>query len=171
VPRIAPVTVLDPGLTAALDQGVAAGAFSSDVLPRIWARRPELAGAQIALHTAFYEHAVLEERLLELARLRIAAINDCHACRVARKSDTVTEEDVACLTADDPRFTPREQAAIRFAELFALDHSRVDVAALSAHLSEEEVVELGMFCALMLGSGRLAHVLEAWDDPVSADRS
>ena len=35
---------------------------------------------------------------------------------------------------------------------------------LAAHFSLEEVVELQMFCALMLAGGRLAYVQRAWGD-------
>jgi alkylhydroperoxidase family enzyme len=79
----------------------------------------------------------------------------------------VSEEDVACLSPDDPRFTPREAAALRFAELFAADHLAIGdhvLADLGRHFSAAEVVELGMFAALMLGSGRLTRVLRAYED-------
>jgi alkylhydroperoxidase family enzyme len=103
--------------------------------------------------------------VMELVRLRIASLNDCEACKTARKSDEVSEEEIACLASDDPRFAESERAALRFAELFAVDHFSLDesvFAELARHYSNEEIVELGMFAALMLGNGRLAYVLRAY---------
>ncbi|MGX1675503.1 carboxymuconolactone decarboxylase family protein [Streptomyces sp. NPDC055400] len=145
----------------------ASRALSSDLPVRIWAHRPELAKAQLRLQREAHEGRLLDGRLMELVRLRIAAANDCRACQVARKSDDVSEEDVACLSADDPRYTAKEAAALRFAELFAMDHLAIDddvLGELHRHFTAAEIVELGMFAALMLGSGRLARALRAYED-------
>jgi alkylhydroperoxidase family enzyme len=75
----------------------------------------------------------------------------------------LTEEKIAAL--DDPTsgvFTPRERAAIRFAELMAVDHRSVDDAffeELRRHFTDAEVVELGVAIALNLGLGRLNAML------------
>lgn len=161
-----PASELDPWLRGLIDAAVESGALSTTVLARLWAYRPELAAAQVSLHTRFYDSALLEGRLLELVRLRIAAINDCQPCKLARKSDQVSEADVACLSAAGERFSPRERAALAFAEGFALSHREVGeevLGELRRHFAAEEIVELGMFVALMLGSGRLAYVLRAYD--------
>jgi alkylhydroperoxidase family enzyme len=168
-PLIAPMpdAELRPDVAAAIAQAQQDGALSSTVLPRIWARRPELAHAQIALHSRFYDSAVLPGRLLELVRLRIASINQCAVCQTSRKSNDVSEEDVACLSDDDDRFTPAERAALSYASRFASDHLSVtedEIDRLREYSSDEEVVELAMFAALMLGSGRLAYALRAFDD-------
>ncbi|WP_432199083.1 carboxymuconolactone decarboxylase family protein [Streptomyces sp. bgisy027] len=158
---------LDEELDGLIGKARASRALSSDLPVRIWAHRPALAKAQLRLQGEIHEGRLLDARLMELVRLRIAAMNDCRACQVARKSDDVSEEDVACLSSDDPRFTAREAAALRFAELFAIDHLAVDDAVLGElhrHFTAAEIVELGMFAALMLGSGRLARVLRAYED-------
>jgi alkylhydroperoxidase family enzyme len=167
-PLIDPLTVgeLPADVLAAIDVARRDGVLSSTVLPRIWARRPELARAQIALHSRFYDSSVLPGRLLELVRLRVASINRCEVCQTARKSSDVSEDDVACLGDDDDRFTPAEQAALSFATLLAADHlslGEAEMSRLREHFSAEEVVELGMFTALMVGSGRLARALRAFD--------
>src|SRR5262249_46620505 len=113
----------------------------------------------------FYRDAILPGRLLELVRLRIAAINDCQVCQTSRKSAEVSEEDVARLGVDDARFTAAEKAAIRFATALAADHLSIDkdeIAVLREHFTDEEIVELGMFAVLMVGSGRLAYALRAF---------
>ncbi len=143
------------------------GVLSSTVLPRIWARRPDLARAQIALQSRFYDSSVLPGRLLELVRLRIASLNDCEVCQISRKSDDVTEDDIACLVDADEHFSPAERAALSFVTLFSTDHLALgedEMSCLREHFSDDEVVELGMFAGLMVGSGRLARALRAFDE-------
>ena len=152
-------------VAAAITQARRDGVLSSTVLPRIWARRPELAHAQIALQSRFYDSAILPGRLLELVRLRIAGLNQCQVCQTSRKSDDVTEDDVACLADDDARFTSAERAALSFATALATDHLSIDsdeIDALRDHFTDDQLVELGMFAALMVGSGRLAYAFRAF---------
>lgn len=166
-PLIAPLDdgQLRPDVAAAIVQAQRSGALSSTVLPRIWARRPELARAQIALHSRFYDSAVLPARLLELVRLRIASINQCAVCQTSRKSDDVSEDDIACLSEDDESFTPHERAAMAFGAALAADHLSIgddEINQLREHFTDEQAVELAMFAALMIGSGRLAYALRAF---------
>ncbi|MGH7857009.1 MAG: carboxymuconolactone decarboxylase family protein [Candidatus Binatia bacterium] len=156
---------LNPELQEAIRRGQATRMLSTDVTPRVWARRPALAKAQLRVYEEIFERGVLGERLLELVRLRVASLNDCRACRVARKSVEVDEEDVACLSSDSERFDDRERLALRFAELFVLQHDQVDdvlLDELRRHFTAEEIVELGLFVAMVLGLGRLTYVLEAY---------
>ena len=66
---------------------------------------------------------------------------------------------------DDPSsdlITPRERAALRFAELMATAPHEVDdavFAELRRHFSDAEIVELGIHTALFVGFGRLNVVL------------
>lgn len=166
-PLITPVldSELPSDVAAAILQAQQDGALSSTVLPRIWARRPELAHAQIALQSRFYDCAMLPDRLLELIRLKIAQINQCQVCQSSRKSDDVSEDDIACLADDDGRFTASENAALSFATALAADHLSIgadEIASLREHFTEDEAVELGMFAALMVGSGRLAYAFRAF---------
>lgn len=167
-PLIAPIDNEDlaPDIAAAISRAQRNGALSSTVLPRIWARRPELAGAQITLQSSFYDSAILPGRLLELVRLRIAALNQCQVCQTSRKSEDVSEDDIACLSDDDGRFSPAEQAALAFATALATDHLSIgsgEIDSLLEYFSTEQAVELGMFAALMLGSGRLAYAFRAFE--------
>jgi alkylhydroperoxidase family enzyme len=166
-PLITPVrdSELPSDVAAAILQAQQDGALSSTVLPRIWAHRPELAHARLALQSRFYDSAILPGRLLELVRLRIAAINQCRVCQTSRKSDDVTEDDIACLADDDDRFTPTERAALSFATALTADHLSIgadEIDALRSHFTEDQIVELGMFAALMSGSGRLAYAFRAF---------
>jgi alkylhydroperoxidase family enzyme len=167
VPVIEPVPwpELDPELQELIDAGTQTGMLSTTIPPQIWAYRAGIAKQQLRLYAEFFERGILSSRVMELVRLRIASLNDCEACKVARKSKEVSEEDIACLASDDPRFTQPERAALRFAELFAVDHFSLDESVfteLARHYSNEEIVELGLYAALMLGNGRLAYVLRAY---------
>jgi alkylhydroperoxidase family enzyme len=149
---------------SAIEWGVESRMLSTPVPAQQWAHRPKAALAQLGLYRSLFDDAVLDDRLRELVRLRVAALNDCEACSVARKSDNVIEDEVACLSSDDPRFSARERTALRFAELLVLDHHREDPALeadLRAEFTEPEIVELGLFVAMVLGLGRLNHVLTA----------
>jgi alkylhydroperoxidase family enzyme len=169
VPAIAPIDLdrLDPVLRAEVDGRVAARTLSSTLPVQVWAHRPAAATAWVRLLAELQERSSLDERLRELVRLRIASFTRCRTCATGRKSETVTEEDIACLTPDDPRFLPAEQAALRYADLFAADWFAVDddtYRDLAQHFRTEQVVELQMLCAMMLAGGRLALVQRAWSD-------
>lgn len=175
MPAIDPVApdAVDPRVQKAIESAAATGALGKDwTTAYMWAHRPELALAQLPLHARYQDSNILDERLLELVRLSIAMINDCTACKAARKTNTVSEEDIACLSSSDPRFSERERAAMRFAELFAADHTAIDQAViddLRRHFTDAEIVELAMFSGLMLGSGRFAYVLRTYATDVRPD--
>lgn len=162
-----PLEALPAALAEALARGRANRMLSSSVPLQVWAHRPELAQAWLAMLEAMHLGGVLDGRLKELVRLKIASITTCRACQLARKDDSVSEEDIACLSADDVRFSPRERAALRYAEFFATDYMEIDDAlfeALGRSFSTPEVVELNMFCALMLAGGRMTYVQQAYEE-------
>lgn len=164
IPLVAPLDDAEvaPTVAAAIEAGVASRMLSSATPARRWAHRPAVAEAQLALYRSMFDETALEPRLLELVRLRVAALNDCAECQVARKSEAVSEDDIACLAADDPRFTEVEQAALRYAEQIVVDHHRVDDQLrrrLRSLFSDAELVELSLFVAMVLGLGRINHVL------------
>ena len=75
----------------------------------------------------------------------------------------LTEVKIAALDdlASD-LFTPRERAALRFADLMATDHRKIDDAVfveLRRHFTEAEIVELGVSTALFIGLGRFNSIL------------
>lgn len=79
------------------------------------------------------------------------------------RQEGLTEGKISALDEDSREaFTPREQVALRFAELMALDHHRIDDAffiELKQHFTEAEIVELGVSIALNLGFGRFTAAL------------
>ena len=173
MPLIAPVPLdaLPPDLAEAVARGRASRMLSSTLPVQIWAHRPKVALAWLSTIEAMHEDGLLDARLRELVRLKIASITNCKACQVARKSDAVSEEDIACLSWDDPRFTPAEQAALRYAELFAGDYFAIDedvYAELERHFSTAEIVELNLFAALMLAGGRMTYVQRGYPEDEDA---
>ncbi|MBS7691891.1 carboxymuconolactone decarboxylase family protein [Pseudomonas lalucatii] len=152
-------------LREAIARGLESRVLSSSRPVQAWANRPAIALAWLELLERFYRDSLLSERLRELLRLKIAGITTCQACQLARKSDAVSEEDIVCLSSDSERFTSAEQAALRFAELFAGDYFAVDeqlYSRLAEFFSPAQVAELNMFCALMLAGGRLTYVQQAY---------
>src|ERR1700677_3079839 len=173
MPRVAPVPLesIPPTLARLIEKGRANRMLSSTVPVRIWAHRPGVAAAWLSALEEMHLRSCLPERLRELVRLRIASITTCEACMVARKSDTVTEEDLACLSAEHPRFTASERAALRYAELFAGDYFAIDEALftrLAEHFTTEQIVELNLYSALMLAGGRMTYVQRGHEDAVVA---
>jgi alkylhydroperoxidase family enzyme len=160
-----PLSDLPPSLASAIERGRTTRMLSSTVPVQVWAHRPEVAEAWLATLEAMHLRGLLPGRLKELVRLKIASITTCKACQMARKDDSVSEDDIACLAHDDPRFTPAEQAALHYATLFAADYMAIDDAlfeTLKLHFSTPEIVELNMFCALMLAGGRMTYVQQAY---------
>jgi alkylhydroperoxidase family enzyme len=169
MPRINPVPLesLPPALAAMIDKGRRNRMLSSTIPVQIWAHRPGVAAAWLSALEEMHQRSCLSERLRELVRLRIAGITTCQACMLARKSDTVTEEDLACLSADHPRFSAAERAALRYAELFAGDYFAIDetlFATLARYFNTEQIVELNLYCALMLAGGRMTYVQRGYEE-------
>jgi len=169
LPLVAP-EAFTPALAEAVARGQATRMLSSRVPVQVWAHRPQAALAWLALLDQFHNHGLIDERLRELVRLRIASITTCQACQLARKSDSVDAADIEalnCAAVDSSHFTPRERAALRYAETFAADpHAITDghFAALAEVFSTAETVDLQMFCALMLAGGRMTLVQQAYAD-------
>jgi AhpD family alkylhydroperoxidase len=157
------VRYADPDLR--IDPAAAPAAQVNQALGAILAHRPEIAEALTNLAIAQAAHGTLGPRLVELVRLRVAFHNQCRSCMAVRYQhaidDGVTEDLVCSLErpSDAPDLTDAERAALRFADLFATDHLRIDDAVyddLRRHFDEAEIVELGLHCASFVGIGRLA---------------
>jgi alkylhydroperoxidase family enzyme len=83
--------------------------------------------------------------------------------------DGLDEDSVCSLErpTDAENLSAAEQSALRFAELFATNHLAIDGAVydeLREHFSEDELVELGLHCAIALGVGRLSATWDVSDD-------
>jgi AhpD family alkylhydroperoxidase len=108
----------------------------------------------------------LGDKLTELVRLAVANTTQCPVCMAGRLPAAVeagmTDELVRQLhDIDHGDFTDAEKAALGFAHKFGTDHLSVtddDKAALRRHFTDEQIVELGILCALSLGLGRFSAI-------------
>lgn len=149
----------------------------------IMTRRPEVAQALGGLTAALRSSGTLSPRLLELVRLRIAFHNQCRSCMAVRYQsaldDGLTEGAVCSLEqpaspkAEAEDLTDAERTALRFADLFATNHLAIDDAIydeLREHFTEDELVELGLNCAVAVGIGRLTATWDVVEDVPDAFR-
>jgi AhpD family alkylhydroperoxidase len=134
----------------------------------IWSLRPELGGMVNRMIRGAYQDSILPADERELARMRIAQINDCVACSDFR-APSVLDAGIApelyervAEYATYPGYTPRQRLAIEFAERFALAHATLDdsfFARLRDVFSDEEILDLTLCVAVFLGLGRSLTVL------------
>ncbi|SPM26650.1 Alkylhydroperoxidase family enzyme, contains CxxC motif, partial [Mycobacterium terramassiliense] len=149
----------------------------------IMGRLPAVAEALGSLTAALRYSGTLPPRLLELVRLRIAFFNQCRSCMAVRYQSAIDDgldDDAVCSLerpADAENLSAAERSALRFAELFATNHLAIDETVydeLRGHFSEDQLVELGVHCAVALGIGRLAASWDVSDDlpdrPASPER-
>jgi AhpD family alkylhydroperoxidase len=134
----------------------------------IWTLRPPLGAMVEQMIRGAYQQSILPADERELARMRIAQINDCVACADFR-APSVLEAGVApelyenvAAHATHPGYTPRQRLAIEYAERFANDHASLDdafFARLRARFTDEEILDLTLCVAVFLGLGRTLAVL------------
>jgi AhpD family alkylhydroperoxidase len=134
----------------------------------IWALRPQLGGMVERMIRGAYQESILPAEERELARMRIAQINDCVACSDFRAPSVLDAgiapelyENVAAY-ATYPGYTARQRLAIEYAERFATAHASIDDAffgRLRELFSDAEILDLTLCIAVFLGLGRSLTVL------------
>jgi alkylhydroperoxidase family enzyme len=141
---------------------------TSDPEVRVWALRPEMGVAAGTLSNAIYEQSIVPVRERELARMRIAQINDCAICLGWRKTSgaaAVMSEDDYAAVEQWPTYggySARDRLAIEYAEKFALDHHALGdefFARLRASYSDAEILDLTVCIGGWIALGRTLHVL------------
>jgi len=136
---------------------------------RVWALRPEMVGTVEEMIDAVYHRSILPAAEREVARMRVAQLNDCAACSTARAQSVidagVTEDTYGYV--DEwrtwPEYTDRQRLAIEFAERYAVDHQGIDddlFVRLHAAFTDEEILDLSLCLAIWLGLGRSLAVLQ-----------
>ena len=162
------------GYLRELHDNAAESDWSSKHVARAFAATPELiemylTGFYYPWHTNTGDAAGasrLSPRLKELVRLRIATLNGCQTCAAARLApDTVAETEATGIDdyASSGDYSPEEKAAVRVAEMLALQHDRIDadeIAALREHFDDAQVLELLMMAGQYIGFGRVLAVLQ-----------
>src|SRR5215471_13721642 len=119
---------------------------------------------------------VLSHKLKEMCRLKISVAHQCGYCSTLRsnvaKAEGLTEDMINDLFdyAPSKRFSEREKAALHYAALFkrgehAIDKDQV-YTDLAKHFSDEEIIELGLFCAEVDGVGKFVKSLNvlSWEE-------
>ena len=134
----------------------------------IWTLRPELGRMVDRMIRGAYQESILPAEERELARMRIAQINDCIACSDFR-APSVLEVGVAAELYENvaayatyPGYTPRQRLAIEYAERFADEPATMDdafFARLRESFSDNEILDLTLCVAVFLGLGRSLAVL------------
>jgi AhpD family alkylhydroperoxidase len=116
----------------------------------------------------------LAHKLKEMCRIRISVAHKCGYCSTVRSNIARAEGLDEALVNDvlnaGARLSPREKAALEYADFFKSGDEAIDsdtvYERLRRHFSEEEIVELGMLCAQTVGVGRLVRSLNilSWDE-------
>ena len=116
----------------------------------------------------------LPHKLKEMCRIRISVAHRCGYCSTVRsnvaRAEGLDETLVNDLLNEGARLSPREKAAIEYADLFKSGDEAIDsdavYARLRKHFNEEEIIELGMLCAQTVGVGRLVRSLNivSWEE-------
>lgn len=134
----------------------------------VWTLRPEMAGMVDRMIRGAYQQSALPAAEREVARMRIAQLNDCSACSTFR-APSVRDAGVDADAyehlheyATHPGYTERQRLAIEYAERFATAHDSIDdafFARLRAAFADAEVLDLTLCIAVFLGLGRTLAVL------------
>ena len=141
-------------------------------ITRMLAHAPAAAMGSLQFGAALTTNRTLPERLIELLRLRIAFHNQCRSCMAIRYSSAegTFDEETVCELGDMsvPETLPdAEKLAIALGDRFATDHLSIDgqfFTELKALFTDAEIVELLLHCALYVGMGRLAAVLDMTEE-------
>jgi AhpD family alkylhydroperoxidase len=119
---------------------------------------------------------ILPHKLKEMCRIKISVAHQCGYCSTVRsnvaKAEGLTEDMINDLSdyAGSARFSEREKAALHYAGLFKQGEHSIDkdqvYADLAKHFSDEEIIELGLFCAEVDGVGKFVKSLNvlSWEE-------
>lgn len=128
--------------------------------------------------TALY-NGLLPHRLKEIVRIFLSASNGCAYCSQVRSSQGAAEgiNNELLIGLDDidanPLLSEPEKCALRFAQHMKAGSADSDevFADLGLQFSEEQIIELGMFCGIVLGMGSFAKLLHVttWEEACSVD--
>lgn len=111
----------------------------------------------------------LDRRLYEMVYIRVSMINGCHYCLQhhlsASKRVGLTPQEWQALKDDDySGLSPKEQAALKFAEKLTRDPHAIgdaDIAALKTQFSDDEIVDLDLLIGLINLTNRFTDPLGA----------
>jgi len=142
----------------------------------IMVRSPKAGVAWVRYWNSLLYDGVLPHPLKEMCRILISMSHHCGYCSTVRSKvaqrEGLTEEKVAQLFnfESSALFTEPERAALRYAMRFKSGDDGVDSDAvyddLRQHFTDEEIIELGLFCGETDGAGKLVRSWQvlSWEE-------
>ena len=135
---------------------------------KLVAHRPEILKTFLPFYASVGRS--LERRLYEMVYIRVSMINGCHYClqhhlSASKRVGLTSAEWQALKEGDYASFSPKEQAALKFAEKLTRDPHAIgdaDIAHLKPHFSDAEIVDLD----LLIG---LSNLTNRFTDPLGAE--
>ena len=128
----------------------------------VMAWRPELMEAFFAFYANLWTDGVLDMRVKDLARMKIARTVGCRICQNTRfkvAEGHTAEADYADIDhVDESSYTDAERAALTYVEAFCVNASMVTdaiVEELRRHFSEAEIIELSILTATVSGFAKI----------------
>jgi alkylhydroperoxidase family enzyme len=124
----------------------------------VMAWRPELLAAFFEFYAKVWTEGILEMRVKDLCRMKIARTVGCRVCQNTRfkvAEGHTSENDY--LDIDDVEngdYTDAEKAALRYVETFCVNAQMITdemLAELKRHFSPAEIIELSILAAAMGG--------------------
>jgi AhpD family alkylhydroperoxidase len=143
--------------------------------------RSRLGTAWVEYWNRLLYQGTLPHKLKEMCRIKISVAHQCGYCSTVRsnvaKAEGLTEDLIGELSSygDSTHFSAREKAALRYADLFKAGEHAIDkdevYADLAKHFSDEEIIELGLFCAQVDGVGKFVKSLNvvSWEEACALD--
>lgn len=173
MPHIAPLTpaeIRDPELLELIGRCEALGVPDA-LFPRILAHAPGFAKALLRALLLSHTEGNVDHRLKEIIRVRLARtagdryFSGLRSARARRAGlDEERIEAGAGKFDGDPRFTPAEKWALRYAREMYLNPETIDAAFYDEgkqHYTEAQIMELGAFIAFHYGMQAFARALGA----------
>jgi AhpD family alkylhydroperoxidase len=145
-------------------------------------RNPKAGVAWVEYWNKLLYDGLLPHKLKEMCRIKISVAHECGYCSTVRsnvaKTEGLTEDMITGLLSDyeaSEKLSAREKAALRYADAFkrgehAIDRDEV-YAELQKHFSDEEIIELGLFCAEVDGVGKFVKSMNvlSWEEACEID--
>jgi alkylhydroperoxidase family enzyme len=157
---------LAPASRRIVEGGVAEGLYSTPVPLQIFAYRTAQLEEVHRARTQRGADTLLGGRTLELIRIRSAQLGECQPCMQSRKHDSITDDDVACLSLPGhANLNAQERMAVEFIDLLSADHHAMDDAfyrRLGEVFTAAQIIELGFTAAAAMGLHRFIHTLDVF---------
>ncbi|HUA70843.1 MAG TPA: hypothetical protein VMA96_07175 [Solirubrobacteraceae bacterium] len=124
----------------------------------VMAWRPELLDAFFKFYARVWTDGVLDIRVKDLARMKIARTVGCRMCQNTRfkvaQGATMEDDYLDIDDFENGAYTDAEKAALRYVETFCIGAAHVTdemVSELRRHFTPPEIIELSVLVAAMSG--------------------